>query len=95
MIGEIERNRPAFLVVVNVPSSWLRRLDSEPLILEWLDSYPRQHYQKVGIVDIIPEKGTVYRWGAESEGYTPRSRYWISILRRNDLEGRRSDLNGA
>jgi len=82
MASEIESSRPEFLVLVNVPMSWLARPDSNLSIFEWARKFVRQ-YNEVGIADIgqTPE----YRWGDEVKDYHPRSRFTVSIFKRRGL----------
>ncbi len=87
MIREVESASPKFLVFVNVSTSWLARPDSEKMIFEWLAQYMDKYYRKVGIIDIISQKLTVYRWGRECEDYGPRSSHWVAVLQR---EGKNS-----
>jgi hypothetical protein len=87
MIKEVESAGPKFLVFVNVSTSWLARPDSEKMIFEWLAQYTDKYYRKVGIIDIISQELTVYRWGRECEDYGPRSSHWVAVLQR---EGKNS-----
>jgi 4-amino-4-deoxy-L-arabinose transferase-like glycosyltransferase len=47
MAAQIESARPAFIVLVGVPTSWLQRADSERHIFEWARDYLAAHYRKV------------------------------------------------
>jgi hypothetical protein len=85
MIDEIERARPAFLVGVNVSFSWLRRADSQMLIVNWAKAYAAQHFQLVGVVDIGSSGETEYRWDDEATTYIPRSRNVLLVYRRKGL----------
>ncbi len=80
MISEIENVRPKFLVFVNVPTSWLRRKDSEPLILAWTQKYVAENYRLDGFVDILGD--TQYRWEEAATNYRPVSRYNVQIFKR-------------
>jgi hypothetical protein len=80
MIDEIERARPAFLVYVNIPSSWLQRPDSATLIFDWFERYSRLHYRLVGLVEITRES-TQYRWAPDAL-WPPRARRWVAVLER-------------
>jgi hypothetical protein len=84
MIREIETARPMFLVFVNVSSSWLIRRNSSRLIFDWYRRYQHEHYETVGIVDILSRDNTVYRWNQECENYTPRSNAWLSVSMRKN-----------
>ena len=81
MIDEIESSAPKYVVVVNVSTSWLLWPNSERLIFNWLNSYIGQHLELQGVVDILPNEKTEYRWGKDVEGYTPRSPYSLTIFR--------------
>jgi len=81
MIRQVEAAAPKFLVFVNVPTSWLTRPESEKLIFDWFERYKKDFYETAGIADLLPE-GTQYRWDEAAKGYTPRSPFWVSILRR-------------
>jgi hypothetical protein len=82
LIGEIESARPAFLVIVNVPMSWSLQPDSKRLLFDWVEEYVPANYDRVGVVDIPANGRTLYRWGEESAGFTPRSIYSLSVYRR-------------
>ncbi|UCE98570.1 MAG: glycosyltransferase family 39 protein [Planctomycetota bacterium] len=82
MIREIESWSPKFLVFVNVHTSWLTQADSKKLIFKWFQQYHDTYYQIVGIIDIISQQETVYRWGQESENYKPRSISWLLVSQR-------------
>jgi general stress protein CsbA len=80
MIDEIERKQPKFLVKVAVPTSWLRKPNSDPNILLWSEKYIGDHYRSVGVAEI--GWTTTYRWDQEAEGYTARSRYSVYLYKR-------------
>ena len=81
MISEIEATQPKFIVYVKVHMSWLARPESEDRIIQWFKEY-HKHYDLVGIID-IPERGkTIYRWNAQTAGYSTKSEYWIRIFQR-------------
>jgi len=82
MVSEIEKARPRFLVIVNITSSWLKRKGSETFLIDWVSEYARKYYKRVGVVDIISREKTEYHWGSDADGYSPRSRYWLSIYER-------------
>ncbi len=82
MIGEIEAARPAYMVMVDVDMSWLMRPNSDRTILSWSDQFVAKHYALDGIVDILSEQQTYYRWGDEARNYQPRSFYNLKIFKR-------------
>ena len=82
MIQQIEAAKPRFLILVNVPTSWLVRLTSKKLIFDWFDQYHQQYYKLVGVIDIVSMNQTIYRWNENAVGYTPRSQCWLSVFER-------------
>jgi hypothetical protein len=81
MISEIEKANPRFMVLVDIPQSWLRRPDSDTTIFSWAGAYAQNHYQLVGFVDLL-EAGTEYRWNEEARTYAPQSPYQILLFER-------------
>jgi hypothetical protein len=75
MIREIESAQPKYLVFVNIQASWLVRSDSNRFIFTWFNNYERQHYDRVGVMDILSHTETKYQWDEDSYGYYPRSKY--------------------
>ena len=82
MISEIEKANPRFVVLVDIPQSWLRRPDSDTTILKWTDAYIRSGYQLVGIADLLDE-GTEYRWDNDARSYSPRSPFQVLLYQRS------------
>jgi hypothetical protein len=82
MITEIVSARPEFLIFVNVLTSWDLREGSERLIFNWFAKYQREHFERVGVVDILSSGQTVYKWDEEAIGYSPRSERWLSVYKR-------------
>jgi hypothetical protein len=80
MIKEIESYRPKILFFVNVSTSWLMRKDSHRYLFEWLESYEKKYYTRIGRVDMTMDQ-TFYRWGADTAS-PPSSNYWITVLKR-------------
>jgi hypothetical protein len=80
MAGEIEAARPEFMVFVGVPTSWLVQARSGPFIFSWSKQYLHDHYELVGIADILPQ--TEYRWGEEAKTYQRRSQWAVEVYKR-------------
>lgn len=80
MISEIEAARPEYLVLVDVPFSWLMQAHSDTEIFAWTEKYLDSNYQRVGIADI--GETTEYRWGDEVKNYHPRSKWTVSVFKR-------------
>ncbi len=82
MIEEIERGKPAYLVVVNVPASWVVRKYSNRLVFNWMRGYIK-NYTLAGVIDIISPTQTIYRWDEEAFSYTPQTDNTVYVLKRN------------
>ena len=83
MIGEIEKNRPEYVVFVRLPYSWGRPPDSDLLIFRWAGQYLMSQYLLEGVVEIFDSAPSEFRWGEAARSYAPRSQNTISILKRN------------
>ncbi len=81
MASEIENADPRFVVVVDIPESWVREPDSDRTILSWADAYVRTGYQLVGVADLL-EEGTEYRWNNDARTYSPRSPFQILLFQK-------------
>ena len=80
MIREIESNRPEYLIYVKIPFSWLRREDSEMVLLDWFANY-NKGYTVAGIIEIDSVSKTKYLWDEQAQNYFPQSDA-IFVLRR-------------
>jgi len=58
MIGDIEANRPEFIVFADNIMSWNRHDESNPLIFNWWDDY-KTNYTLVGMTDIVSPTNTI------------------------------------
>jgi len=88
MIAEIESAQPKFLVFVNIPKSWLARRDSPTLMLNWYPPYAREHYDLVGLVDIVSASQTEYRWDAAVGDKPPKSPFYVLVYARKSASTR-------
>jgi hypothetical protein len=82
MIGEIESARPKYLIFVSISTSWMINPDSDKTIFTWFDRYQQKYYKRMGVIDLISEENTVYRWGQEALEYSPQSKFWIEVFER-------------
>jgi len=84
MIREIEEARPKYAVIVDVPTSWLRRPDSDATIFKWAETYLRTKYRIAGFVDIFPEGHSKAYWDDEARRNRPTSRFNVYVLERKE-----------
>jgi hypothetical protein len=82
MIAQIERERPRFLVLVNVDTSWSRRPDSSTLVFDWAARTVDADYRTVGLADIRPDGETAYYWGDAAATARPASRFHVTTFER-------------
>ena len=87
MRQEIETARPAFLVFVASPLSWMTRPESDTSILRWANEYANRCYTRVGLVDIPPAGPAAIMWEEDSRQYVPRSSSQVYVLRRTAAPG--------
>jgi hypothetical protein len=80
MAEEIDTASPAYVVVVQVSTSWLIRPNSQTWIFSWAQQYLQRNYELDGIADI--GEPTRYVWGAEAAQYSPRSSLRVSVFKR-------------
>ena len=68
---------------VHVKDSWLQYSDSNPLILNWFGKYQREHLQLAGLVGIVPDGPTEYRWLDRPEtNVRTTAESWLAIFKR-------------
>jgi len=66
MIGEIEANRPEYLVFVASGLSWLVNLHSSHMIMNWAGEYAAHNYDRIGVVRKVNGK-IVSVWGDDAK----------------------------
>jgi hypothetical protein len=84
MMAQIDAQRPAYVVFVNVAPSWLVHPGSHRYVFDWIDEWLPAHYEQVGLVEILAEDHTAYHWDQEARGRTPEAANWLGVYRRKD-----------
>lgn len=87
MFYEINALKPKFIVLVNVRISWITyQYSSFSTYIKQIvmDQIQLDDYQRVGVIDIISEDETRYKWGEDALTYAPYSKDWLIVYRRND-----------
>jgi hypothetical protein len=83
MMREIEAARPKYLVFVVVPTSWLRRRNSEAEIFDWFDRYTAANFRLDGIANIVSLDRTDYYLPLTVDpGSIRASKYYLLIFER-------------
>jgi len=83
MIRQIESARPKYVIFVGVPTSWLRRPESESLILTWVDQYIKTYYGVVGLVNILSSDRTDYYFEQMPESLPQLGAYVLIYQRKS------------
>jgi hypothetical protein len=82
-IAGVEKAGPKYIVDCAVPTSWLLRPGSETMIVDWADAYLREHYECVGLVNLL-RTGSEFHWDADAQGAEPRTPLYIKVYRRRE-----------
>lgn len=71
---EVEANRPAYAVVVDVWDSWLQRPGSPQVVAFniWMNRYVSDGFDEVGMVELADQESR-YVWGDEARGIISRA----------------------
>jgi hypothetical protein len=83
MIGELERNAPAYVVRFPIVETLSLGAETPPRIFGWWSDYGPKHYRLVGIADIMEDGSSEYRWDQAAETYRSHSLYHLEVYRRN------------
>src|SRR5438552_5536702 len=83
MFREIEAAQAEFVLDVHDPFSWSVGFSpAEQSIREWLDQYLKSgNYRRVAVAENVAGQ-IVYRWDADAAGYSPASKFYISVYQR-------------
>jgi 4-amino-4-deoxy-L-arabinose transferase-like glycosyltransferase len=82
VIHDIESASPKYAVRVNIPNSWVRRMDSDPTIFHWADKYFGNNYRVVGYVDIFPDGRSETYWDDAAKKNRAKSQFNVQVLER-------------
>ena len=85
MTREIESAKPEYVVVVNIPTSWLAYPESDRFILDWINRYTKEKLELVGLIDILSETKTMYYWDLQEQNRSPQSQYFIAVYKRTPV----------
>ena len=81
MFREIESAKPEYVIVVNIPTSWLASPQSNRLIIDWLNRYAKEKLELVGLIDILSATKTAYHWDLQERSRSPQSPYFITVYK--------------
>lgn len=83
MVREVESARPAYAVVVKVPTSWLGQPESDPYMPNWAARFLDESYEVVGHV-LATRRGSRYLWDEAALGYPIGDATQALVVRRRD-----------
>jgi len=72
-IQEVETSKPKYIVLYDHKISILRKSNSDMSVFTWFNSWVVNNYNRVGLVDMLPNQPATYLWGAEIGNYQPKS----------------------
>lgn len=82
MTKEIELNKPAFLLYVNIGTSWLKGPNSNGFIFSWANEYIHKNYRLAGICEIFPYSISSLKVYEQLNNYKPQSQELIYLFER-------------
>ncbi|MBN2610578.1 MAG: glycosyltransferase family 39 protein [Bacteroidales bacterium] len=80
MIKEIEQNKPAFLIYVNIGTSWLKGPHSNLFIFNWTNEYIHKNYRLAGICEIFPYSISSLKVYEQLNNFKPHSQELIYLF---------------
>jgi hypothetical protein len=80
MIREFENNKPRYVIIVNIPTSWLRKPNSDSTIFKWAGSYLKENYRVIGFFE--PASKNIYKsyWNEELKLKKSVSQFNLIVL---------------
>jgi hypothetical protein len=85
MIQQIEKANPAYVIFINISSSWIHSSytpDQDKAIFDWFVKYRQERLQLVGLVEIQPDGPTKYRWFDRPEtNVQTTAESWLAIYK--------------
>jgi len=84
MMQEVEAKRPAYVVFVDVPDSWLLRPGSPQALrlIPWIRQYLSDSFEQVGLVELAEPESRFF-WGDEARGH-PQTAPELRIFKRKN-----------
>ncbi len=87
MIREVEASRPAYVVWVKTPTSWLESRDSERLLFHWASRYISANYDVVGQLMLVGSEQMRFLWDAAATDAPLGEATMLLVFRRKDFAG--------
>ena len=85
MMQQIEKAHPKYIIYVSCPFSWLAKPKVSDTVFSWISNYIIENkYTRVGVVDYLFPKPSVYLWNNDARNYKTQSDKFMLVLRRPD-----------
>jgi len=82
---EVESAGVEYLIIVHISTSWFNWYANEKIgkpLFDWIDAYRKEHYDIVGVVDMVSHDKSVYLWDDAARIYRPRSDSYMLVFKR-------------
>jgi 4-amino-4-deoxy-L-arabinose transferase-like glycosyltransferase len=82
---EVESAAAEYLVGVHIATSWFNWYANDKIskpLFDWIETYQKEHYDIVGVVDMISRDKTIYIWDSGANTYRPRSDAYMLVFKR-------------
>lgn len=83
-VKQMEKSKPRFIVLVNLPFSWIMNPESDRYIFTWFDKYEKSRYEIAGTADMVTPMHTEYRWGKDVKDKDYKKLHRITVFKRID-----------
>jgi hypothetical protein len=85
LMRRLEAEPPRWVVLVSARSSWWEPYGEVPKpILPWMDRFIPEHYEAVGVADVVDPYRTVYLWEDAARDYKAKSPTSLWVFRRRE-----------
>ena len=85
MIAEVEEVKPEIIVITQT-ISWNIKPYSDTYIFQWLHEYTQSNYNLIGVIDIVSEDSTIYKWDQDAINYVPLAKYYLLVLKKSPYQ---------
>jgi len=82
MAHEIEKNKPKYILFIDISLSWLTRPNSEKYIFTWAKQYLDKNYKIIGLIDLVQNKFSSLKVREQLINYQPQSKNVVFIYER-------------
>jgi hypothetical protein len=81
-VADVEKAKPRYIIFYNHPISLMVQRGVDQYVFEWYNKYVTEHYQLIGLVDMIEGYSSNYVWREQLATYRPQAQNLIYIFER-------------